>query len=178
MEKRLKDSGVQNIEIERFSGKVNIIINTSKPGFIIGRGGKGVEDLKRDLEKIISKFSKKSPATKKRELRVEIREVRNPWIHAELVAQWVAQQIERRMPFRRVLKQALDKADLNKEVEGIKVEVSGRLNGTQIARREWLKRGRLPRQTLRAEIDYATARAHCSYGVIGVKVWIYKGEKF
>lgn len=178
LEKRLKDSGVQNIEIERFSGKVNIIINTSKPGFIIGRGGKGVEDLKRDLEKIISKFSKKSPATKKRELRVEIREVRNPWIHAELVAQWVAQQIERRMPFRRVLKQALDKADLNKEVEGIKVEVSGRLNGTQIARREWLKRGRLPRQTLRAEIDYATARAHCSYGVIGVKVWIYKGEKF
>ncbi|MCK4520609.1 30S ribosomal protein S3 [Candidatus Parcubacteria bacterium] len=185
LEERLKDSGVQNIEIERFPGKVNIIINTSKPGFIIGRGGKGAEELKKELEKKIIKSYKPLINQKltalnkvKEEIRIEIREIRNPWTYSNIIAQWIAQQIERRMPYRRVLKQALSKIMVNKEIKGARVEVSGRLNGAQIARREWIKNGRLPRQTLRADIDYGTARAYCTYGVIGIKVWLYKGEKF
>ena len=185
LEERLKDSGVQNIEIERFPGKVNIIINTSKPGFIIGRGGKGAEELKKELEKKIIKSYKPLINQKltaldkvKEEIRIEIREIRNPWTYSNIIAQWIAQQIERRMPYRRVLKQTLSKIMANKEIKGARVEVSGRLNGAQIARREWIKNGRLPRQTLRADIDYGTARAYCTYGVIGIKVWLYKGEKF
>ena len=170
---KLKDCAVQNIEIERFPGKVNVIINSARPGLIIGRGGKGAEDLKKDIEKIL-------PLSKdeKQELRVEIREIRNVWASASLAGQWVAQQLERRMPHRRILKQAIEKIMASKEVQGARIEVSGRLGGSEIARREWQKKGRLPRQTLRAIIDYALVEAFCSYGVIGVKVWIYKGEKF
>ncbi len=186
LEKKLKDSGVQSIEIERFSGKVNVIINTSKPGFIIGRGGKGAEDIKRDLEKKIIKSYKLSINKKKitslsqekKEMRIEIREIRNPWAHSRIIAQWIAQQIEKRMRYRRTLKQALSKVMVNKEIKGVRVEVSGRLDGTKIARREWLHVGHLPRQTLRAKIDYGTATAHCTYGAVGVKVWVYKGEQF
>jgi len=171
--KKLKDCAVENIEIERFPGKVNIIINSARPGLIIGRGGKGAEDLKKEIERVIP-----SKKVERRELRIEIREVRNVWASASLSAQWVAQQLERRMPHRRIIKQALEKIMANKEVQGARIDVSGRLGGNEIARREWLKKGRLPRQTLRAVIDYHQAEAFCSYGVIGVKVWIYKGEKF
>lgn len=173
LEKRLKDCAVEKVEIERFPGKVNLIINSARPGLIIGRGGKGAEDLKKEIERVV-------PARKdeKRELRIEIREVRNVWASASLSAQWVAQQLERRMPHRRTLKQTLEKIIASKEVQGARIEVSGRLGGSEIARREWVKKGRLPRQTLRSIIDYHLAEAFCSYGVIGVKVWIYKGEKF
>lgn len=174
LKKRLKDCAVQNIEIERFSGKANIIINTARPGLIIGRGGKGAEDLKKALERILGKSLPKS----KEDLRIEIREIRNPWTSASLASQWAAQQLEKRVRFRRVLKQSLEKITANKEVKGAKIEISGRLDGTEIARREWLKKGRLPLQTLRAIIDYHQAEAFCSYGVIGIKVWIYKGDKF
>jgi len=171
--KKLKDCAMQNIEIERFSGKVNIIINSARPGLIIGRGGKGAEDLKKEIERIL-------PLEKdeKRELRIEIREVRNVWASASLAGQWVAQQLEKRMPHRRVMKQTLEKIMTSKEVKGARIEISGRLGGNEIARREWLKKGRLPRQTIRAIIDYSQVEAFCSYGVIGIKVWIYKGEKF
>lgn len=104
--------------------------------------------------------------------------MKNPWTSAPLVGQWIAGQIEKRMPYRRVLKQSLEKILSQREVEGARVEVAGRLNGVEISRREWLKKGRLPRQTLRADIDYAKERAFCTYGIIGIKVWIYKGEKF
>jgi len=104
--------------------------------------------------------------------------VRNPWLSAALVTQAVARQLEKRIPFRRALKQSLDKITENKDAKGVRIEVAGRLDGAEIARREWLKRGRLPRQTLRADIDYAEGQAHCTYGIIGIKVWIYKGEKF
>lgn len=173
LEKKLKDSGVQNIEIERSPGKVLIIINSARPGFIIGRGGKGAEDLKKELDK-------KLPLSKdgKRELKIEIREVKNPWISASLAGQWIAQQIEKRVSHRRVLKQALEKIMVNKEVKGARIEIAGRLGGNEIARREWLKKGRMPRQTLRAIIDYAHVEALCTYGIIGIKVWIYKGERF
>ena len=186
LRKKLGKIGVEKIEIERFPGKINIIISSARPGLIIGRGGGGVEELKRDLEVILKPAKTKtiplhpspSQTPGKRELKLEIREIKNPWSSASLSAQWIAQQIERRIPHRRVLKQALDKILAVQGIEGSRVEVAGRLGGVEIARREWLKRGRLPRQTLRANIDYATARAFCTYGVIGVKVWIYKGEKF
>lgn len=173
LRKKLGKIGVEKIEIERFPGKINIIISSARPGLIIGRGGGGVEELKRDLDATLP-----PPGREKRELKIEIREIKDPWSSASLSAQWIAQQIEKRIPHRRVLKQALDKILAVKGVEGGRVEVAGRLGGAEIARKEWLKRGRLPRQTLRANIDYAQAKAFCSYGVIGVKVWIYKGEKF
>jgi len=168
LKKKLGKIGVERIVIERSSGKINIVISTARPGLIIGRGGGGVEELKKELEKKL----------KEKEVRIEIREIRDPWLSAELSAQYIAQQIEKRIRYRRVLKQALDKIIAHKEVKGARVEVAGRLDGKEIARTQWLKEGRLPRQTIRADIDYAQVRAYCTYGVVGVKVWIYKGEKF
>lgn len=171
LRKKLKNCGVEKIEIERFPGKLSVLILSARPGLIIGRGGQGAEEIKKELERKVFKQEKK-------ELKLEILEVKNPWLSASLASQWIADQIEKRIPYRRVLKQALDKIISQKGVEGARVEVAGRLDGAEIARREWLKKGRLPRQTLRADIDYAQAQAFCTYGVIGVKVWIYKGEKF
>jgi len=171
LKKKLILAGLERIEIERSPGKVNVIVTCARPGVIIGRGGEGIEELKRNLEKIIHKNGRA-------ELKLEIKEVKDPWAKANLVSQWIAQQLEKRVPYRRVLKQALDKIIASKEVQGAKIEVAGRLDGVEIARREWLKKGKLPRQTIRADIDYGTAEAFCTYGVIGVKVWIYKGEKF
>lgn len=169
LKKKIGKMGVEKIEIERFPAKINIIISTSRPGLIIGRGGEGVEVLKKELEEKILK--------RKGECRIEIRETKNPWMSASLVSQWMADQIEKRVPYRRVLKGALAKVMAQKGVLGCKVEVAGRLDGVEIARREWLKKGLLPRQTIRADIDYAENRAYCTYGVVGIKVWIYKGEK-
>ncbi len=171
--KKLKDAGVEQVEIERFPGKVNVIISTSRPGLIIGRGGKGAEELKKALEKTLP-----VPKEGKRELRIEIREVKNPWASASLSAQWIAQQLEKRVGHRRAMKQGMEKIMANKEVLGARIEISGRLGGSEISRREWLQKGKLPRQSLRAVIDYHLAEAFCTYGVIGVKVWIYKGERF
>jgi len=168
---KLKNAGVEKIEIERFPGKINVIIYCARPGLAIGRGGEGIEKLREELIKKILKIEKK------KELKLEIQGIKNPWTSATLVSQWIAQQLERRTPYRRVLKRALSKVMTNRGIKGVKLEVSGRLNGTEIARKEWLKEGKLPRQTLRADIDYGESRAHCTYGTIGVKVWMYKGEK-
>lgn len=173
LKQKIGKLGVEKVEIERFPGKTNIIIFSSRPGLIIGRGGEGAEIIQKELKEKILKTDKE----KKEEIRLEIREVKNPWTSANLAAQWIAQQIEKRVPYRRVLKQALDKIVTVKGIEGARVQVKGRLDGIEIARTEWLKKGRVPRQTLRADIDYAQERAHCTYGTIGVKVWIYKGEK-
>ncbi len=179
LKKDLKEAWLERIEIERSNKKVTVIINTARPGLIIGRGGKGIELLKRKLEKEIAKIrAAAKSAPEKVELKLEIREIKNFWTNADINSQWIAQQIEKRMPFRRVLKQSLQKIMANKEAKGAKVEVAGRLNGAEIARREWLKQGRLPRQTLRAKIDYGMSTARCAYGAIGIKVWIYKGEDF
>ena len=172
---KLVEASVANIEIEHSANKLNIIIETARPGIIIGRGGSGVEVLKQMIEKKIFKIRKNDS---KREIKIEIREIKNPWISAPLVAQWAAQQIERRVPFRQVLKRSIERVMSNKEAKGIRIELNGRLNGVEIARKEWLREGRLPRNTIRADIDYSQAEAHCTYGAIGVKVWIYKGEKF
>ncbi|KPJ54911.1 30S ribosomal protein S3 [Parcubacteria bacterium DG_72] len=185
LQKKLGKIGIEKVEIERFSGKLSIIIFSARPGLIIGRGGEGIEQLKNLLERKIIKPSKKTskPASAKAtagkvELRIEIREIKNPWTSASLAAQWAAQQIEKRVPCRRAMKRTLEKISEAKEIKGARIEVSGRLNGAEIARREWLAQGRLPRQTLRADIDYAKVEANTTYGVIGVKVWLYKGEKF
>jgi len=180
LKKKIRKFGVEKIEIERFTGKLNVIIFSAKPGLIIGRGGSGVEELKKMLQTVLNK--KKPLAVKdaknKTEIRIEIREIKDVWSSASLTGQYIAQQIEKRFPFRRVLKQSLDKVMSSRQVKGARIEVSGRLNGTEIARREWLQKGRLPRQTLRADIDFAIEEAYCTYGTIGIKVWIYKGEKF
>ncbi|HCM36833.1 MAG TPA: 30S ribosomal protein S3 [Candidatus Wildermuthbacteria bacterium] len=182
IEKNAKDAGIASIEIERFAGNISIIINTSRPGLLIGRGGSGIEELRKAIVKILESDKKRRyrviKDTRKREIRLEIREVKNPWNSASLTAQWIAQQLEKRMPYRRAMKQALAKVMANKGIEGAKLEISGRLGGADIARRETLKVGRLPLQTLRAQIDYALREAKTTYGMIGVKVWMYKGEKF
>jgi small subunit ribosomal protein S3 len=181
LKNKLKDFSVEKIEIERFSDKTNIIIYSSRPGLIIGRGGEGVEKLRLVVLKEIFKKNKltlKELRDLSKRIKVEIKDVPNPWTSAELVGQWVAQKIEKRNPFRKTIKQAIEKVMVNKEVKGVKFEISGRLDGVQIARKEALEKGRLPRQTIRADIDYALSEARCTYGTIGIKVWIYKGEKF
>ncbi|MBM3258041.1 MAG: 30S ribosomal protein S3 [Candidatus Nealsonbacteria bacterium] len=173
LQKKIGKLGIEKIEIERFAGKLNIIISSARPGLIIGRGGSGIEELKKVLEIKVLKNNKA-----KKEVRIEIREVKDIWSSASLSAQYIAQQIEKRVPFRKVLKQTLEKISMSKQVKGARIEVRGRLNGAEIARREWLQKGRLPRQTIRADIDFIEDRAYCTYGTIGIKVWIYKGDKF
>jgi small subunit ribosomal protein S3 len=172
---KLVEASVANIQIEHSANKLNIIIETARPGLIIGRGGNGIEMLKTEINK---KINRKIKNRTKREFKIEIREVRNPWTSSALVAQMAAQQIEKRIPFRQVIKKSIERVIANKEIKGIRMEMSGRLNGIEIARREWLAQGRLPRNTIRADIDYAIEEAHCTYGKIGIKVWIYKGDKF
>lgn len=170
---KLKKMGIEKIEIERFPKKTNILIYSARPGLIIGRGGEGIEKVKKGLIKMISK---KSFITEG--VGIEIKEVKNPWVSAVLSVDWATQQLERRVRHKRVIKQGIEKITSNKEVLGARIELSGRLNGVEIARREWSQKGRLPRQTIRADIDYHRGFARCSYGAIGVKVWIYKGDKF
>ena len=173
--KQLKEASVANIEIEHSVNKMNIIIHTARPGLIIGRGGEGIDKLKASL---IRRAIKIKQGGIKKDVKIEIREIKNPMLSAPLIGQQMAQQIEKRMPFRQVLKRTIEKVMSNREIQGIRVEVSGRLNGVEIARKEWLKQGRLPRNTIRADIEYSETRAFCTYGTIGIKVWLYKGEKF
>jgi small subunit ribosomal protein S3 len=173
LKKKIAKFGVEKVEIERFPGKLNVIISSARPGLIIGRGGSGIEELKKALEQKVIKNK-----TAKKEIKIEIREIKDVWASAALSAQYIAQQIEKRVPFRRVMKQTLERMMSSRQVKGARIELSGRLNGAEIARREWLQKGRLPRQTLRSDIDFIQDQAYCTYGTIGIKVWIYKGEKF
>jgi small subunit ribosomal protein S3 len=166
-----KAAAIAGVVIERSANSIRLIIHTSRPGVLIGRGGTGIEDLSRAIKK---RFF----AGKKVELKVEVQEVKNAEMNAMLVGQQVAEQLEKRMPFRRVLKGMLDQVEGNKEVLGVKIEIAGRLGGAEMSRREWLSRGKIPLHTLRADIDFACTEARTTYGVIGVKTWIYKGEKF
>lgn len=168
LQARLKDASIESIEIERFAGRLTVIISSGRPGLIIGRGGSGIEIVKKALQKFVSV----------KDVRLEIREIKNPLESAALIAQNVAQQLEKRMPHRRIMKQTIQKVFATKGIEGVKLEVAGRLGGADIARREVLKEGRLPLQTQRAIIDYALAEAKTTYGIVGVKVWLYKGEAF
>lgn len=175
LHKRLAKIGISEIEIDRFPGKVNVAISCVRPGLIIGRQGQGIEELRKKLELLVFKGVSRKKGSP--ELRVEIKEIASPWNNASYLSQWIAGQIEKRMPYLKILKQAIEKAMTAKETQGVRVQVAGRLNGVEIARTAWLSKGRLPRQTIRADIDYALSEALCTYGIIGVKVWIYKGEK-
>jgi small subunit ribosomal protein S3 len=161
---KLKSAGVSSIEIERPGNKLRIIIRTARPGIIIGRKGAEIDKLKADLQKRTN-----------RDVFVDILEVHKPELDAQLVAESMALQLEKRVGFRRVMRKSVDSA-LRFGCKGIKVRVSGRLNGNEIARSEWYLQGRLPLHTLRADIDYGFAEAHTTYGLIGVKTWVYKGE--
>lgn len=165
LENKLKNMAVDNIDIERTPAQINIVIHTARPGLIIGRGGAGIEDLKKELERYVKI---------KTSLKIDVIEFKEPEISAAIMSESMVDQIERRIPFRRVLKQALSKIMSNKKVAGVKVQVAGRLNGAEIARTEYLKEGSLPLQTLKAEIDFVKATAYTTYGTVGIKVWIYK----
>ncbi len=169
LKKRISRESIENIEIERGATDLKIIIKTPRAALIIGRGGKEVESIKKELDKML--------ADEKRNIKIEVVAIKNPWSSAQLSSKWMAGQIERRVPYRRVLKMALNKIRGNKESQGARVEVSGRLNGISMSRREWLQEGRMPKHTLKSDIDYAFNQAYTTYGVIGIKVWIYKGER-
>lgn len=172
LEKKLRGAAVDAVEIERSPNSVTIIVKTARPGIVIGRGGGGIEDLQKRLKEVVKPFGASGA------LKVQVEEVKSAESSARIMAEQVAEQLEKRMPYRRVLKQTLEKVISKKEVEGAKIRLSGRIGGAEIARREWLGKGRLPLHTLRANIDFATCNAYTTYGVIGVKVWIYKGQVF
>jgi len=169
IKKKLKDASVSRIHIERQAKKANITIYTARPGIVIGKKGEDIEKLRTEVAKIIE-----MPI---QDVRINIAEVRKPELDAQLVAEGIAQQLERRVMFRRAMKRAVTNT-MRVGAEGIKVKVGGRLNGAEIARSEWYREGRVPLHTFRADIDYGLAEAHTTYGVIGVKVWIFKGEIF
>jgi len=173
IKKQLKQAAIDDVIIKRSANSVQIVIKAARPGIIIGRSGAGIQDLKKELIKRIFKGKIKGITIK-----IDVEEVRKAETSANIVAQGVAEQLERRMPFRRVLKQTISKVMQSQETRGIKISVSGRLNGAEMARTEWLAQGSLPLQTIRANIDYAQVNSNTIYGVIGVKVWIYKGEIF
>jgi len=178
LSKSLKNAGLENIRIERLGSNIKVNIAAARPGVIIGRGGKGIEKIKNELDKIIKKHRAENKIKDNYNLNIDIEEIRKPNISAAIVAQGIAENIEKRMPYRRTMKKAIEQVSQQKEVQGIKIKISGRLGGAEISRREWLDWGKMPLQTLRADIDYAEATAHCSYGAVGIKVWIYKGEVF
>jgi len=169
IKKKLKDASVSRIAIERPAKKVNITIFTARPGIVIGKKGEDIEKLRNEIAKLVGMLIQ--------DVRINISEVRKPELDAQLVAEGIAQQLERRVMFRRAMKRSVTNT-MRVGAEGIKVKVGGRLNGAEIARSEWYREGRVPLHTLRADIDYGFAEAHTTYGVIGVKVWIFKGEVF
>jgi small subunit ribosomal protein S3 len=167
IKEKLKDASVSKIQIERPAKKVNITIHTARPGIVIGKKGEDIEKLRAEVAQMVG-----MPLG---DVRINISEIRKPEMDAQLVAEGIAQQLERRVMFRRAMKRAVTNT-MRVGAEGVKVKVGGRLNGAEIARSEWYREGRVPLHTLRAEIDYGLAEARTTYGVIGVKVWIFKGE--
>jgi len=161
---RLKDAAIGSVEIERAANRINVTIHTAKPGMVIGKGGQEVDALRNELNKLTGK-----------RVHISISEIKQPDLCAKLVAESIAQQLERRVAFRRAMKQAIQRS-MRAGAKGVRVQVSGRLGGAEIARTEGYVEGTVPLQTLRADIDYALAEAHTTYGRIGVKVWIYRGE--
>lgn len=172
--KELAGKYLSDIEIERDDDNYKVILKTSRSGMIIGRGGDGIETLKKGMIQMLKKKSLILP----KNVRIEVEDIRSPESDAGVVAAQVIEGLEKRLPFRRVLKSTVEKSIANRDVLGIKVSIAGRLGGTEMARREFLIKGRLPLQTFRADIDYRHVEAHLPYGVIGVKVWIYRGDVF
>ncbi len=164
IKQKLYDAGISTIEIERAANRLKVSVHTAKPGIVIGKGGAEVETLRKEIERMSNK-----------QVALNIVEIKKPEIDAQLVAEGVAQQLEKRVSFRRAMKQAVSRT-MKFGAEGIKIMCSGRLGGAEMARTEWYSEGKVPLHTLRADIDYGFAEANTTYGKIGVKVWIYKGE--
>jgi small subunit ribosomal protein S3 len=164
LDSKLKDAAVSKKFIERSASKIRVVLYTAKPGIIIGKKGADIEDIKKYINKIT-----------KDEVSINIVEVRKPEIDSSIIAHAIAQQLERRVSYKKAMKRSMQSC-MRMGAEGIRVNISGRLNGSEIARMEWYREGRVPLHTLRADVDYATATAQTTYGVLGVKVWVYKGE--
>ncbi|HAG81402.1 MAG TPA: 30S ribosomal protein S3 [Cyanobacteria bacterium UBA11162] len=164
--KNLNNAGISAIRIERKADQIDLEVHTARPGVVVGRGGSGIESLRTGLQDALGS---------NRQIRINVIEVQRVDADAELIAEYIAQQLERRVSFRRVVRQAIQRAQ-RADVQGIKVQVSGRLNGAEIARTEWTREGRVPLHTLRANIDYSYRTAKTIYGILGVKVWLFKGE--
>ena len=166
IESKYAEAGIARLEIQRKADRIEISLKTAKPGILVGRSGTGIETLRKELqEKLLNR----------RKISIHVSEIANPDAESSLLAEFIVQQLEKRTPFRRAVRQAIQRAQ-RAGVEGIKVQVSGRLNGAEIARSEWIREGRVPLHTIRADIDYSYSRAQTIYGVLGVKVWIFKGE--
>jgi small subunit ribosomal protein S3 len=174
LKKRLKGMHVADTEIERTQNEVRVIVHTARPGLVIGRAGENATKLRAELNKIVKKVA----PTHNRKVMLDIMEIRQPETSAAVVAQMVAEGLEKRMPFRRVLKGTIEKVMATRDVIGVRIVLSGRLGGADMSRTEQLKRGRIPLQTFRANIDYTQYEAKLPYGVIGIKVWIYLGDTF
>ncbi|NEP56150.1 MAG: 30S ribosomal protein S3 [Symploca sp. SIO2G7] len=166
VEKTLSNAGISDVRIERKADQIDLEVHTARPGVVVGRGGSGIEKLRTEFQEFLGN---------NRQIRINVVEVTRVDADAELIAEYIVQQLERRVSFRRVVRQAIQRAQ-RAEVEGIKIQVSGRLNGAEIARTEWTREGRVPLHTLRANIDYSYRTARTIYGILGVKVWIFKGE--
>lgn len=174
LKKRLRGCYVTAVEIERNQKAIRILIKTSRPGLVIGRGGEGSTKLTKEIQEVI-RAVKGAP---KMDVRLDIEEVRSPESQSPVVAYMIAEGLEKRQTFRRVLKQTVEKVMANRDVQGVRIAISGRLGGAEMSRAEEIKRGRVPLQTLRADIDFAREQAYLPYGVIGIKVWIYRGDIF
>lgn len=174
LKKRLRGMYVTSVEIERNEKAIRVIIKTSRPGLVIGRGGEGSVKLTKEIERVAHKVR----GAARKPVRLDIEEIRSPESHAPVVAYMVAEGLEKRQTFRRVLKQTVEKVMANRDVQGVRIALSGRLGGAEMGRQEEIKRGRVPLQTLRADIDFTREQAYMPYGVIGIKVWIYRGDIF
>jgi len=176
--RKIIQAGIAALEIERTGDNIKVTIRAARPGLIIGRGGKGIEELKNLLLKEIRNLRRRNKVKDNFSLNLNVEELKRTEISAPVVAQQIAFDIERRVPYRTAMRQQLEGLKQNKGIKGGKIKISGRLNGAEISRSDWLAFGQMPLQTLRANIDYGEATAYTTYGAVGVKVWLYKGEIF
>lgn len=172
--KKLRGTYTSGIEIERSASTLRVVLSTARPGLVIGRSGENAAKLRKELLDVIRKVAPQD----RRTLKFDIVEMRQPETNASVVAYMIAEGLEKRMPFRRVLKQTVEKVIAAREIEGVRIAISGRLGGAEMSRKEELKKGRIPLQTFRADIDFAAEEAHLPYGVIGIKVWIFRGNVY
>ena len=180
IKKKISTAGIVKIEIERATGNsYKIFIKAARPGLIIGRGGKGIEELSKAIDKSLWKiFRDRGIHKSNHSISLNVEELKRSEVSAQYIAQSIAWDIEKRIRFRRIVKKYLESVMQNREVKGAKIRVSGRLDGAEISRTEWFAKGQMPLQTLRADIDYGEVAANCTYGTVGIKVWVYRGEIF
>lgn len=178
IKEKILEAGIASIEIERTADAIRVNIRAGRPGLIIGRGGKGIDDLRGLLDRRIRELRRENKMTRPFTLHLNVEELKRTEIAAPVVAQQIAFDLEKRLPYRRVMRRHLELMMQNHDVKGAKIKLGGRLNGAEISRSDWLAKGKMSLQTIRANVDYGEATAFNSYGTIGVKVWIYKGEMF